>query len=298
MTQEELEHLLENVDWEPEVDPLWAEASGRRLVAYANRMEVHRRHVRHWRLALSSALAVVLVILWWTQTAPLRTAIHATGQLPDSVRLLQLTKENLPNIYAAGSWIGRAWDRAVAAVTPGARSAVAVNAQRDASTGLVRAGVRDTDGYVLVDPATGTVVGTVGDRLPQQARMVETAIPRFGTYEQARQIALQDPVIQARGYQATGIFAPTVYSMQGPGSLPEDGTAQRIIAVQLQRTGEATPALTALVDLSKRQVIQLVDSGAQLGLVVGDTAGTYAVPGDRAIGQLPPFSMEGKDGRL
>jgi len=112
MTQEELEHLLENVDWEPKVDPLWAETSLQRLLAYADRMAVHRRHVRHWRLTLGPALAIALVVLWWTQTAPLRTAIHATGQLPDSVRLLQLTKENLPNIYAAGSWIGRAWDRA------------------------------------------------------------------------------------------------------------------------------------------------------------------------------------------
>jgi len=96
MTQEELEHLLENVDWEPKVDPLWADASRQRLVAYADLMGVHRRHVRHWRLTLGSALAILLVVLWWTQTAPLRTAIRATADVSPSIRLLQLTKETCP----------------------------------------------------------------------------------------------------------------------------------------------------------------------------------------------------------
>jgi len=291
MTQEELEHLLENADWEPKVDPLWAQASEQRLVAYADRVAAHRRHVRHWRLTLGSALAIVLVVLWWTQTAPLRTAIRATADVPPGVRLLQLTKENLPNIYAAGSWIERAWDRAVAAVTPGARSAVAVNAQRDAGTGLVRAGVRDTDGYVLVDPASQNVVGTVSIQIPPEAETVETPAPTFGTVERARLIALADPVAQQGAYQAVAVSSPTVYILREANRSSSDtpeSIAQRpafptgrIVAVQLQREGETTPSVTAVIDMLTRQVIQIVDSSQLDGLVISDLVGTYAVVGER-----------------
>ena len=158
MTQEELEHLLENVDWEPKVDALWAEASGRRLVAYADRMAVHRRHVRHWRLTLSSALAVALVVLWWTQTSPLRTVIRATADVPPSVRLLQETQKGISSSDLAESPLRQTWNNLIALVTPGARLAVVTDARRDSATGLVRATVRGTDGYILVDPHSKSLV--------------------------------------------------------------------------------------------------------------------------------------------
>jgi len=173
MTQEELEHLLENVDWEPKVDPLWADASRQRLVAYADRMVVHRRHVRHWRLTLGPALAILLVVLWWTQTAPLRTAIHATAQLPDSIRLLQETQRGTSSSDLAESSLRQTWNNLIALVTPGARLAVVTDARRDSATGLVSATVRGTDGYILVDPHSKSLVGVVGMKVPSDTPMQE-----------------------------------------------------------------------------------------------------------------------------
>ncbi len=289
MTQEELEHLLENVDWEPKADPLWAEASKQRLVAYADRVAAHRRHVRHWRLTLGSALTIAAIVLWWTQTAPLRTAIRATADVPPGVRLLQLTKENLPHIYEAGSWIGQAWNRVMVAVTPGARSAVALNAERDTKTGFVRADVRGTDGYVLVDPEAGAVVGTIALQVPEGAEAQQRSIVTFGSVELARQIAMADPVLHRDGYQAVSVASPKVYIVREAtpsSSGPPTVTAQRpalpsgqILAVQLQREGDTVPNLTAVVDIVTRCVIQIVDSHQLEGLVVSEGTGTYAIIG-------------------
>ena len=281
MTQEELEHLLENVDWEPEVDPLWAEASGRRLVAYANRMEVHRRHVRHWRLTLGPALAIVLVVLWWTQTAPLRTAIHATAQLPDSVRLLQETQKGTSSSDLAESALRQTWNNLIALVTPGARLAVVTDARRDFATGLVRATVRGTDGYVLVDPHSKSLVGVVGMKVPSDTYTQEPSIPLFVRLELARQIAMADPVVQESGRQAVAVSSLTVYYLQptnrASSSSQQVASSGTLVAVRLQQVKETDPDLTAIVNTAEGRVVQIVDTTQLKGLVISDFAGAYAV---------------------
>jgi hypothetical protein len=281
MTQEKLEHLLENVDWEPKVDPLWAEASRRRLVVYADRVGVHRRHVRYWRLTLGSALAIVLVVLWWTQTAPLRTAIRATAQLSDSVRLLQETQKETSSSDLAESPLRQTWNNLIALVTPGARSAEVTDARRDSVTGLVRATVRGTDGYILVDPRSKSLVGVVGMKVPSDTHTQEPSIPLFVRLELARQIAMADPVVQKSGRQAVAVSSLTVYHLQSTtrasSSSQQLAASGTLVAVRLQQAKETDPDLTAIVNTVEGRVVQVVNTTQLKGLVISDFAGTYAV---------------------
>jgi hypothetical protein len=281
MTQEELEHLFENADWEPKVDPLWAETSRQRLVAYADRMAVHRRHVRHWRLTLGSALAIVLVVLWWTQTAPLRTATHATAQLPDSIRLLQETQKGTSSPGLAESPLRQTWNDLIALVTPGARLAMVTDARRDAATGLVRATVRGTDGYILVDPHSKSLVGVVGMKVPRDTHTQTPSIPLFVRLELARQIAMADPVVQESGRQAVAVSSLTVYHLQSTNrassSSQQVASSGTLVAVRLQQTGETDADLTAIVNTVEGRVVQVVDTTQLKGLVISDLAGAYAV---------------------
>jgi len=281
MTQEELEHLLENADWEPKVDPLWADASRQRLVAYADLMGVHRRHVRHWRLTLGSALAIVLVVLWWTQTAPLRTAIHATAQLPDSVRLLQETQKGTFSSDLAESPLRQTWNNLIALVTPGARLAVVTDARRDSATGLVRATVRGTNGYILVDPHSKSLVGVVGMKVPSDTHTQAPSIPLFVRLELARQIAMADSVVQESGRQAVAVSSLTVYHLQSTNrassSSQQAASSGTLVAVRLQQAKETDPDLTAIVNTVEGRVVQVVDTTQLKGLVISDLAGAYVV---------------------
>ncbi|MDO9100325.1 MAG: hypothetical protein Q7V53_06285 [Caldisericota bacterium] len=281
MTQKELDHLLENVDWEPKVDPLWAEASARRLVAYADRVATHRRHARQWRLTLGSALAVSLVILWWTQTAPLRTAIRATADVSPSIRLLQETQEETSNSDRAESSLRQAWNNLIALVTPGARGAVVTDARRDSATGLVRATVRGTDGYILVDPHLTSLVGVVGMKVPSDTHTQAPSIPLFVRLEMARQIAMADPVVQESGRQAVAVCSLTVYRLQSTnGTSPsshQSAASGTLVAVRLQQARETDPDLTAIVNTVEGRVVQVVDTTRLKGLVISDLAGAYAV---------------------
>jgi hypothetical protein len=281
MTQKELEHLLKNVDWESKVDPLWAEASRRRLVAYADRVGVHRRHVQHWRLTLGPALAIVLVVLWWTQTAPLRTAIHATAQLPDSVRLLQETQKGTSSSDLVESPLRQTWNNLIALVTPGARLAVVTDARRDSATGLVRATVRGTDGYILVDPHSKSLVGVVGMKVPSDTHTQAPSIPLFVRLELARQIAMADPVVQESGRQAVAVSSLTVYHLQSTtrasSSSQQVASSGTLVAVRLQQAKETDPDLTAIVNTVEGRVVQIVDTTQLKGLVISDLAGAYVV---------------------
>lgn len=286
MTQEELEHLLENVDWEPKVDPLWAEASRQRLVAYADQVRVHRHHVRHWRLTLGSALAIVLVVLWWTQTAPLRTAIHATAQLPDSIRLLQETQKETSSSDLPESPLRQMWNNLIALVTPGGRLAVVTDARRDSATGLVCATVRGTDGYILVDPHSKSLVGVVGMKVPSDTHTQEPSIPLFVRLELARQIAMADPVVQESGRQAVAVSSLTVYRLQSTNrassSSQQPASSGTLVAVRLQQAKETDPDLIAIVNTVERRVVQVVNTSQLKGLVISDFAGEYAVVDDQS----------------
>jgi len=281
MTQEEPEHLLEHADWEPEVDQLWAEASKQRLVAYAEQMAIHRRHVRQWRLMLGPVLAIALVVLWWTQTAPLRIAIHATAQLPDNVRLLQETQKETASPALAESPLRQTWNSLIALVTPGARLAAVTDARLDSATGLVRATVRGTDGYVLVDPRSKSLVGVVGMNVPSDTQTQEPSVPLFARLELARQIAMVDPVVQDSGRQAVAVSSLEVYHLQPTNrssSAPQQAAAfGTLVAVHLQRLRETDPDLTAIVDTVQGRVVQIVNTTQLKGLVVSEFAGAYAV---------------------
>ena len=281
MTQEELEHLLEHTDWEPEVDPLWAEVSEQRLVAYAEQMAIRRRHVRQWRIASSSALALSLAMVWWTQTAPLRTAIQATVQLPDSIRLVQETQQGTSMSDSGESPLRQAWNSLIALVTPGARTAVVIDAQRDHATGMVRAAVRGTDGYILVDPHSKSLAGVIGMSVPSDTQTQEPSIPLFVRLELARQIATADPVVQESGRQAVGVSSLTVYHVQSTNctssSTQEAASSGTFVAVRLQQAGETHADLTAIVDTAQGRVVQVVNTTQLKGLVVSDFVGAYVV---------------------
>ncbi|MHB8070518.1 MAG: hypothetical protein ACYDHF_01000 [Candidatus Cryosericum sp.] len=281
MTQEELEHLLEHTDWKPKVDPLWAEASEQRLAAYADRMKVHRRHVRQWRLVLSSALAVSLVILWWTQTAPLRTVIRATADVSPGIRLLQETQKGISSLDLVESPLRRTWNSLIALVTPGARMAVVTDARWDHATGMVRAAVRGTDGYILVDPRSKSLVGVIGMSVPSDTQTQEPSIPLFVRLELARQIAMADPVVQQSGRQVVGVSSLTVYHLQSTNrassSSQQVAPSGALVAVRLQQTGETYADLTAIVDTAQGRVVQVVNTTQLKGLVVSEFAGAYAV---------------------
>ncbi len=281
MTQEEVEHLLENIDWQEKADPLWAEASKERLVAYADRAAAHRRHVRRWRLVLGPALAVVLVALWWTQTAPLQTAIQATAQLSDSVRLLQETQKATSSPDLTESRLRQTWDNLIAMVTPGARGAVVTDARWDSRTGLVRATVRGADGYILVDPRSKALVGVVGTNVPSDTQVQEPSIPLFVRLELARQIAMADPLVRESGRQAVGVSSLTVYRLQSTNrassSSQQVASSGTLVAVRLQRAGETNADLTAIVNTVEGRVVQIINTMQLKGLVVSDFAGAYAV---------------------
>ncbi|MCE5193603.1 MAG: hypothetical protein ABFD13_03660 [Candidatus Cryosericum sp.] len=281
MTQEEVEHLLENMDWEAKADPLWAEASKERLVAYADRVAAHRRHVRRWRLMLGPALAVALVALWWTQTTPLRVAIQATAQVPDSILLLQDTQKETSSPDLTESRLRQTWDNLIAMVTPGARRAAVTDARWDSATGLVRASVRGADGYILVDPRSKALVGVIGMNVPSDTQMQEPSIPIFVRLELARQIAMADPLIRESGRQAVAVSSLTVYRLQptnrASSSSQQVASSGMLVAVRLQRAGETNPDLTAIVNTIEGRVVQIVNTIQLKGLVVSDFAGAYAV---------------------
>jgi hypothetical protein len=244
-------------------------------------MAVHRRHVRHWRLTLSSALAVALVVLWWTQTSPLRTVIRATADVPPSVRLLQETQKGTSSSDLAESPLRQTWNNLIARVTPGARLAVVTDARRDSATGLVRATVRGTDGYVLVDPHSKSLVGVVGMKVPSDTYAQEPSIPLFVRLELARQIAMADPVVQESGRQAVAVSSLTVYHLQSAtrasSSSQQVASSGTLVAVRLQQAGETDADLTAIVNTALGRVVQVVNTTQLKGLVISDLIGTYAV---------------------
>lgn len=281
MTQNQVEHLLENVDWEQEVDPLWAEASKQRLVAYAEQVAMHRRRVRQWPLMLGPVLAIALVVLWWTQTAPLRTAIQATAHLPDSIRLLQETQKTVYSPPLAESPLRQTWNSLLALVTPGARVAVVADARLDPATGVIYANVRGTDGYVLVDSQSRSLIGVVGMSVPSDTQTQEPSIPLFVRLELARQIAMADPLVQESGRQAVAVSSLTVYHLQttnrASSSSQQAASSGTFVAVRLQQVGETDADLTAVVNIAQGCVVQVVNTSQLRGLVVSDFAGAYAV---------------------
>jgi hypothetical protein len=87
LTQEELDRVLQSVNWgeiDPAPDDKWKKESEQRLIKRLERLQIHWHHVRIWREVCCSAVAATLVVGWFVGTAPLRTAIHATAQLPSS----------------------------------------------------------------------------------------------------------------------------------------------------------------------------------------------------------------------
>ena len=286
MNAEELDHLLKTADWDPDVDPVWAEASGNRLIAYAEQAAIHRRHVRQWRLVLGSALAVSLVMLWWTQTAPLRTAIRATAEVSPSIQLLQETQKETSSFDLVESPLRKTWNSLIALVTPGARLAAVTDARLDSATGLVRASVRGTDGYVLVDPHLKTLVGVVGTKIPNGSQQEQPSLPLFARLELAREIASVDAAVQQTHSQTVAVAPLTAYRLSSP-DRASSSTAMRpqgeylqagtFVAVQLQRSGGNGPELTAIVNTVERRVVQIVNTDQVRGMVVGEAAGSYAI---------------------
>jgi len=286
MNAEELDHLLETADWDPDVDPVWAEASRNRLIAYAEQAAIHRRHVRQWPLVLSSALAVSLVMLWWTQTAPLRIAIRATAEVSPSIQLLQETQKGTSSFDLVESPLRKTWNSLIALVTPGARLAAVTDARLDSATGLVRASVRGTDGYVLVDPHLKTLVGVVGTKIPGGSQQEQPFLPLFARLELAREIASVDATVRQTHSQTVAVAPLTAYRLSSP-DRASSSTAMRpqgeyfqagtFVAVQLQRSGGNGPELTAIVNTVERRVVQIVNTDQVRGMVVGEAAGSYAI---------------------
>jgi hypothetical protein len=140
-----------------------------------------------------------------------------------------------------------------------------------------------------VNPGARVVVGTVSLQVPEDAEAQQRSTVTFGSVELAREIAMADPVLHRGGYRAVSVSSPKVYVIREANrssSGPPTVTAQRpalpsgqILAVQLQREGDAVPNVTAVVDMVTRRVVQVIDSDQLEGLVVSDGAGTYAVIG-------------------
>jgi len=288
LTQEELERILRSANWneiDPAPDDKWKEESEQRLIKRLERLQTHWHHVQIWRRACCSAVAVTLVIGWFVGTAPLRTAIHATAQLPPSVRLLQETQKETPTPDATELLLHQMWNKLIVLVTPGARSAVVTDARWDSATGLVRAEVRGVDGYILVDPHSASVVGVVGMKTPADASVQESSMPLFVRLELARQLAMADPMVQTTGRRAVAVSSLAVYHLESTNrasSYPTSEKQQRIppgtlVAVLLQKSSETSPDLIAIVDTNERRVVQVVNSARLKGLVVSNLIGTYAV---------------------
>ncbi len=290
LTEEELDRILRSVDWN-EIDPPESyearkEETLRHLMERVRQMQVHWRHVRIWRNVCCSVAAVALVIGWFAGTAPLRIAIHATAQIPASVRLLQETQRGTSSADLAESPLRRKWNSAVALVTPGARSAVVTDARWDSATGLVRATIRGTNGYVLVDPGSKMLVGAVGMNIPGNTHAQKTSAPLFVQLELARQIAMTDPIVQKTGRRAVAVSSLTAYHIQSVNRASSSVTssyrqrytsAGTLVAVQLQRSRETDPDLTAIVNTVERRVVQIVNTDQIQGLVISDLTGAYAV---------------------
>jgi hypothetical protein len=291
LTQEELDRVLQSVNWgeiDPAPDNKWKKESEQRLIKRLERLQIHWHHVRIWREVCCSAVAATLVVGWFVGTAPLRTAIHATAQLPSSVRLLQETQQETSASDTTEPLLYRAWNELMTLVTPGARSAVVTNARWDLTTGLVRAEVRGTDGYILVDPHSASLVGVVGMKTPADASVQEPTMPLFVRLELARQLVLADPMVQKTGRQAVAVSSLAVYHLQSTNRASSYAAFQEqqrvpsgtLVAVLLQKSSEAGPDLIAIVDTNEQRVVQIVNSAQLKGLVVSDLVGTYAVMGD------------------
>ncbi len=286
LTQEQLDHLLRTIDWQkvmemPDADRI--EEGKERLMAKVQKLQVHWRHVRIWRRACCSAFAALVVAGWIIGPLPLGIAIHATAQLPVSVRLLQETQGESE---VDRSWLRKAWDHAVAFVTPASRSAAVTEARWDRSTGLIRATVRGTDGYVLVDPHVKTLVGVVGTRIPSGSQKEQPSLPLFARLELAREIASVDAAVRQTHSQTVAVAPLTAYrlsssdralssaAMRLHGEYLQAGT---FVAVQLQRSSGNGPELTAIVNTVERRVVQIVNTDQVRGMVVGEAAGSYAI---------------------
>lgn len=288
----DIEHLLETTDWEPEPDPVHAQASLARLIARLDQRRHRMRVLARTSVALCIALiAVVGGAAWSHWTRPMAVAVHETQSLPlSTARLIQPISTKTPDT----------WHTLLAEVTARDPRGLLTSVHTVPGTDLLRSELSGGAGYVLVLPGLG-VVGIVAPS-SKSAQLAQgfTAItpgdaPGVTAHDiaAARSIASYDTVIAHLGSPADGARqVANVYQLATPYKEDHHAAAydpfdryvdssyvrmRRIVAVPLKPQQENQTLLTALVDIDAHRVVGIVDGADTSGVILTDDPGPQVV---------------------
>lgn len=288
----DIERLLETTDWEPEPDLVREQASLARLVSRLDQRRRRMRIVARTSVAVCIAAIVFTTgMTWYRWTQPMVVAVQETQSLPlSAARLVQSASTEFPE----------AWHALLARVTARDPRGLLTSVRSVPGTDLLRAGLSDGTGYILILPGLG-VVGIVAPS-SKSAQLAQgfTAItpddaPDVTTHDiaAARSIASYDAVIAHLGSPADGALqVANVYQLAtpykedyhatpyNPFDLYVDSTyvrMRRIVAVPLKPQQENQTLLTALVDIDAHRVVGIVDTTRIAGILLTDAAGPQVV---------------------
>lgn len=288
----DIERLLETTDWEPEPEPVRAQASLARLLARLDQRRHTMRVVARTSVALCIALiAVIGGAAWYRWTQPMAVAVHETQSLPlSTARLIQPVSTKTPDT----------WHTLLAEVTARDPRGLLTSVHTVPGTDLLRAELSGGAGYVLLLPGRG-VIGIVGPS-SKSAQLAQgfTAItpgdaPGVTAHDiaAARSIASYDAAIAHLGSPADGALqVANVYQLATP--YKEDYHAapydpfdlyvdssyvrmRRIVAVPLKPQQKSQTLITALVDIDAHRVVGIADTTDISGVILTDDPGPQVV---------------------
>ena len=288
----DIEKLLETTDWEPEPDPVREQASLARLVGRLDR----RRHRMRIVARISCALAIVMLIMvtgtvWYRWTRPMTVAVRETASLPlSAARLIQQVPIQTPDTWHA--LLARATARDPRGLLSSVRTVP--------GTDLLRAGLSDGAGYVLVLPGQGVVgiaaAASDSDNITKGFTVVTSSDAPGITaqdFAAARSVASNDAAVTRVGSPNDGTLEvatadqPTTPYRDDNHMKPYDPFVfstpsgyvrmRRIVAVPLKPQQESQTLLTALVDIDAHRVVGIVDTTDISGVILTDDPGPQVV---------------------
>lgn len=294
----DIEQLLETTNWEPEPDPIRAQASLARLLARLDQ----RRHRMHMVARTSCALAIIVLVMvtgtvWYRWTRPMIMAVHETQTIPAGiVRLVPVEADSAPG----------ALQRALASLTGRDPRGLLTSVREVPGTKLLRAELAGGTGHLLLLPGHG-VVGIVASS-SQSSSLTEGVVriaPRDARTLTAQdlatgeEIASRDASVAALGRVVKAhVMTATVYQrvtpypggqQQKPG-LPYDPTMlylssgyvrlHRVVTIPLETGDQRATGPSAVVDIDAQRVIAIVDTTSISGVILTDDPGLQVVLSD------------------
>lgn len=289
----DIEQLLETTNWVPEENRARSQAALARLTA---RLDQRRRRM-HMVARMSCVVgAVVLVMVtgtvWYRWTQPMVTAVYETQTIPPGVvRLAPAGAASAPG----------ALQRTLASLTGRDPRGLLTSVRRVPGTRLLRAELTGETGYLLLLPGHG-IVGIIAS--PSQSSSLTEGVVRVAPRDMpaltaqdlamAEEVASRDAsvaevgrVVQAHtttaaiyqrvtpypeGQQPMGMYDPlAVYLSSGYVRL------RRVVVVPLETGDSQATVLSAIVDIDRRCVVDIMDTGAIASVILTDDPGPQVV---------------------